>query len=95
MLRNRDLDRRPNRAAPQQLRRGALHRTARRYRSFGAGARDPSGLAEADTVQARFFEAQDGQPVQRLPLIADPARVQAPEWFDFSARPDASSAALA
>ncbi|WP_258029424.1 amino acid adenylation domain-containing protein, partial [Serratia marcescens] len=53
------------------------------------------GLAEADTVQARFFEAQDGQPVQRLPLIADPARVQAPEWFDFSARPDAEQAALA
>ncbi|RTF98500.1 condensation domain-containing protein, partial [Serratia marcescens] len=53
------------------------------------------GLAEADTVQARFIEAQDGQPVQRLPLIADPARVQAPEWFDFSARPDAEQAALA
>lgn len=53
------------------------------------------GLAEADTVQARFFEAQDGQPVQRLPLIADPARVQAPEWLDFSARPDAEQAALA
>lgn len=53
------------------------------------------GLAEADTVQAQFFEAQDGQPVQRLPLNADPARVQAPEWFDFSARPDAEQAALA
>ena len=53
------------------------------------------GLAEADTVQARFFEAQDGQPMQRLPLNADPARVQAPEWFDFSARPDAEQAALA
>ena len=26
------------------------------------------GLAEADTVQARFFEAQDGQPVQLLRL---------------------------
>lgn len=52
------------------------------------------GLAEADTVQARFFEAQDGQPAQRLPLSADPARVQAPEWFDFSARPDAEQAAL-
>ncbi|MEX0632292.1 condensation domain-containing protein [Serratia ureilytica] len=53
------------------------------------------GLAEADTVQAQFFEAQDGQPVQRLPLNADPARVQAPGGFDFSARPDAEQAALA
>ncbi|MBS0976392.1 condensation domain-containing protein, partial [Serratia rubidaea] len=33
------------------------------------------GLAEADTVQAQFYESADGVPQQRLPLRADPAQV--------------------
>ena len=53
------------------------------------------GLAEADTVQAQFYESADGVPQQRLPLRVDPAQVAPAEWLDFSQRPDAEQAALA
>jgi len=53
------------------------------------------GLAEADTVQARFYESANGTPVQQLPQCVDVSRVHAPEWLDFSQQPDSESAALA
>ncbi|QOL16780.1 amino acid adenylation domain-containing protein [Dickeya dianthicola] len=42
------------------------------------------GLAEADTVQARFGLNERGEPVQWLPCAADAANIRQPEWLDFS-----------
>ncbi|WP_199886299.1 non-ribosomal peptide synthetase [Dickeya sp. ws52] len=42
------------------------------------------GLAEADTVQARFGLNDLGDPVQWLPSATDAASIREPEWRDFS-----------
>ncbi|SLM62267.1 MULTISPECIES: amino acid adenylation domain-containing protein [Dickeya] len=53
------------------------------------------GLAEADTVQARFGLNADGVPVQWLPEPADGAAIIAAEVLDLSARDDGEQAAFA
>lgn len=53
------------------------------------------GLAEADTVLAVFYESEDGTPMQRLPLVVDASRVNAPEWLDLSHQDESEKAALA
>nr|WP_232370323.1 non-ribosomal peptide synthetase [Xenorhabdus lircayensis] len=42
------------------------------------------GLAEADTIHARYFMNEEGIPVQQIPTFRDAQQVIAPEWFDFT-----------
>lgn len=53
------------------------------------------GLAEADTVHARFTLNEDGEPRQRVPTRVTPSDVLAVEWRDLSQQPDAENAAYA
>ncbi|MDC9604089.1 amino acid adenylation domain-containing protein [Xenorhabdus griffiniae] len=56
---------------------GRLDRTL-----FDAAIRQ--GLAEADTIHARYFVNEEGEPVQQIPAFCNAQQVIAPEWFDFS-----------
>ncbi|WP_145591497.1 non-ribosomal peptide synthetase [Yersinia rochesterensis] len=51
------------------------------------------GLAEADTLHARFVDGDDG-PMQRIPIQRQAADMPKLEWLDFSARADGRQAAL-
>ncbi|MDC9589265.1 amino acid adenylation domain-containing protein [Xenorhabdus sp. XENO-10] len=42
------------------------------------------GLAEADTVHARYFINEQGEAVQQIPAFCHAQQVVAPEWFDFT-----------
>lgn len=53
------------------------------------------GLAEVDTVHARFSENDDGIPTQQWPLVVTAEQVNAPEWIDLSASPDGPADAMA
>ena len=53
------------------------------------------GLAEVDTVHARFRENDDGVPTQQWPLAVTAEQVNAPEWVDLSASPNGPDDAIA
>ncbi|WP_145530243.1 non-ribosomal peptide synthetase [Yersinia alsatica] len=58
---------------------------------FSAAVRQ--GLAEADTLHARFYDSHDG-PMQRIPLQLDAADMPELTWLDLSSRADGRLVAL-
>ncbi|MFP1920863.1 amino acid adenylation domain-containing protein [Lonsdalea quercina] len=53
------------------------------------------GLAEADTIHARFTLNEDGEPRQSVPTRVLPDAVRPVEWLDLSERPEGEAAAYA